>query len=104
MFLLVLILTNALAGCAGVGDGGSLYYLEPFKLGELSCEELRARLSATGERLKKSAELREKASRDPAGPLVNVLVYAPDYGKARWDHAAYEGEARRKNCGVEGKN
>jgi hypothetical protein len=88
----------SLAGCAGVAGGGSLFYLEPYKLAELTCEELNKRLASTGAQIRKSEELRQKASRDPAGPLVNAMVYAPDYNKARYEHSLYEQAARRKSC------
>ena len=93
----VLIVSAGLAGCAGQG-GTSMFYLEPHKLTELSCEDLKTRMDTAAKQLTKSQELREKAFRDPAGPLVSTMVYAPDYNKARFEHSTYREEAARRNC------
>jgi hypothetical protein len=89
-------LCSLLAACGG--GQGSLFYLEPHKLTEMTCDELNQKRAAAVKRVKRSEELRQKASRDAAGPLVNALVYAPEHGQATWEHTAYDAEAARRNC------
>jgi hypothetical protein len=96
----VFVLAAALGGCANSQVGGSLFYLTPYKLSELECEELAKRVNSAAGRVRKSEELMSKAATDPAGPLINTAVYGPEYRKARWELDVYTGEAARRNCPV----
>jgi hypothetical protein len=90
--------TALLTGCESTQTAGSLFYLPPLKLEELTCRELRQRIADTSARVNSLQELRDRADRSAAGPVVNTVVYGPDYSKARWELQAYEQELARKNC------
>ena len=75
-----------------------MFHLEPYKLTDLTCEELGQRTAAAAKRAETSEDLRQKASRDAVGPLVSAVVYAPDHDKARWEYSTYRAQAERKNC------
>lgn len=87
-----------LAGCASTPTADSLFYLPPLKLDELTCQELRQRIADTMVRVNALQALRDRADRSAAGPVVNTVVYGPDYSKARWELQSYEQEFARKNC------
>jgi hypothetical protein len=87
-----------LASCAGGTSGGSALFLTPHDLSDVSCEEIARRESTAAARVKISEGLMAKANQDPAGPVVNAVVYAPDYKKALWDYEIYKGESERRNC------
>jgi hypothetical protein len=95
------LLALPIASCAGSEMGGSLLYLEPYRLSEMSCEDLKQRAESAARRIESSERLMAKASTDPAGPLVNTMVYTPDHHKAQWEYSVYRREAARKNCGTD---
>ena len=88
----------ALAGCAESQLAGSLIYMEPYGLEKLECAELKKRAAAATDRLKVQEQLMDRASGSTAGPVVNTVVYGPDYSRARWDQRLYEREIARRNC------
>src|SRR5262245_49865813 len=93
------LLTAALlSGCAESHLAGSLFYMTPHKFETLDCTELKKKANAATARTKELDQLREKAGGSAAGPMVNAMVYGPDYGKARWEQRLYEDELARKNC------
>lgn len=95
---LIFITAAFLCGCAESHLTGSLLYMTPYKFEQLDCTELKARAAAAALRTKDVEQLRDKASASAAGPVINSLVYGPDYNRARWDQRLYEDEIARKNC------
>lgn len=87
----------ALAGCAE-SRLGSLFYLTPYNIENLTCAELKARIGSQGGVVKQKAELRDKAATDSVGSTVGTAVYGPDQNAARWSQRQYEEEAARRNC------
>jgi hypothetical protein len=92
------LIVSALCGCAESHMGGSLLYMTPYKLDELDCAELKKRATAAAARTRQIEELRDKANASAAGPLVNAMVYGPDYSKARWEQQLYDDALARKQC------
>jgi hypothetical protein len=93
-----LIMAAALAGCAENHLAGSLVYMAPYGYDRLDCAELKKRAAAADNRVKASQALMDRASGSAAGPLINNVVYGPDYSKARWDQRFYDQEIARRNC------
>jgi len=89
---------TALAGCAESRLAGSLVYMEPYGLEKFDCAELKKRYAQASEKVKAQERLMDRASGSAAGPVVNTVVYGPDYSRARWDQRLYGGEIERKNC------
>ena len=89
---------STLAGCGESRVAGSLLYMAPYTLDQLDCAELKKRQAGARARLQDVEQLRDKANTSAAGPVINSMVYGPDYSKARWDFQLYEDEIARKNC------
>jgi len=94
----VLLIAALVSGCAESQLAGSLFYMTPYKLEALECSELKKKAAAATKRAKDLDQLRDKASDSAAGPMVNVMVYGPDYSKARWEQRLYEEQIALKNC------
>jgi hypothetical protein len=94
----ILLLAGLVAGCAENQFVGHLFYMTPYKYQELSCVELKQRAAAAKQKIDQMDRLREKADASTAGPVINTVVYGPDYSRARWDQRLYEEEVARKNC------
>jgi len=94
----IIVVTTLLTGCAESQLGGSLLYMTPYQVDRLECSELKNRAAAAATRVKQMEELRDKANQSAAGPVINAMVYGPDYSRARWDQQLYDGEIARKNC------
>src|SRR5262245_41299583 len=90
--------TLLLAGCAESKMAGHLLYMTPYKLEEMDCDSLKKKAINADAVVKRMEGLRDKASASTAGPLVNSMVYGPDYSKARWDQQIYSDEIASKNC------
>jgi hypothetical protein len=102
-FVPALVIATALAASAVAGCGesrlaGSLLYMAPNKLDQFDCAELKKRVGNARTRLQGVEQLRDKANTSAAGPVINSMVYGPDYSKARWEYQLYEDEIARKNC------
>jgi hypothetical protein len=93
-----LIVAATLAGCAENQFAGSLVYMAPYGYERLDCGELKKRAAAADNRVKASQSLMDRASGSAAGPIINNVVYGPDYSKARWDQRFYDQEIARRNC------
>ena len=89
---------SAVAGCGESRIAGSLLYMAPNKLDQFDCAELKKRMGGAKARLQDVERLRDKANTSAAGPVVNSVVYGPDYSKALWEYQLYEDEIARKNC------
>jgi hypothetical protein len=88
----------ALAGCAESQLGGSIFYLKPYNIENLTCAELKGRIDGQAGAIKVKSDLREKAATDSVGSAIGTAVYGPDQNAARWAQRQYEAEAARKNC------
>jgi len=93
-----LLVATALCGCAESHTASSLLYMEPYKLDDLDCTELRKRAAGAATRTQSVERLRDRANESAAGPVINSLVYGPDYSKARWEQQVYDEAIARKNC------
>lgn len=93
-----LLAAAALAGCGESRVAGSLLYMTPYKFEQFDCTELRKRADGATSRLREVEQLRNKAGTSAAGPVINSMVYGPDYSKARWEHDLYQDQIARKNC------
>jgi hypothetical protein len=78
--------------------GGHLLYMTPYKIEALECAELKKRADNATTRARELERVREKASGSAAGPVINTMVYGPDYTKARWELRLYEEQLALKNC------
>jgi hypothetical protein len=94
----VILIAALGSGCAESQLAGSLFYVAPYKLETLDCTELKNRATGATSRTKELDQLREKADGSAAGPVVNTMVYGPDYSRARWEQRLYQDELARKNC------
>jgi hypothetical protein len=94
----VLLITALVSGCAESQLGGHLLYMTPYKLEALECAELKKKADGARTRAKELEQVREKAAASAAGPVINTMVYGPDYPKARWEQRLYEEEFARKSC------
>jgi len=86
------------SGCAESQLTGSLLYMTPYKIEQTDCAELKKKSVAATARVKQMEQLRDKAASSAAGPLVNTMVYGPDYSRARWEQRLYGDEMARKSC------
>lgn len=93
-----LVLAALLAGCAESQMAGNLLYMTPYKLDEMDCTALKNKAANANAQVKAMEALRDKANASSAGPVINSVVYGPDYNRARWDQRTYEGALARKNC------
>jgi hypothetical protein len=94
----VLLITALLSGCAESQLAGHLLYMTPYKIEALDCTELKKKADGATTRAKELEQVREKAAGSAAGPVINTMVYGPDYTKARWEQRLYEEEIARKSC------
>ena len=95
-----LLAAALLVGCAENQMAGHLLYMTPYNFEKLTCEELKGKAGAATTRVKDLEALRDKAGTSTAGPVVNSVVYGPDYTRARWEQRLYQEEFDRKNCGA----
>ena len=89
---------SLLTGCGESRTAGSLLYMTPNKFDQFDCAELKKRQGGAQARLRDVEQLRDKANASAAGPVINSMVYGPDYSRARWDYQLYTDEIARKNC------
>jgi hypothetical protein len=73
-------------------------YLNPHNYEDFDCVELKKRAAAAALKVRESEQLQDRAGASAAGPVINAVVYGPDYHKARWELQFYEEQAARKNC------
>jgi hypothetical protein len=93
-----LLIAAVVSGCAESQLGGSLLYMTPYKLEAIECKDLKTKADAATSRVKELERVREKAADSVAGPMINTMVYGPDYSKARWEQRLYQDELARKSC------
>jgi hypothetical protein len=93
-----LLIAALVSACAESQLGGSLFYMTPYKFEALDCTELKKKADAAAARTKEMEQLRRKADASAAGPVINTMVYGPDYGRARWEQRLYQDELARKSC------
>jgi hypothetical protein len=93
-----LLAAALLAGCAESQMAGNLLYMTPYKLEDMDCSALKNKAANANAQVKAMEALRDKANASAAGPVINSMVYGPDYNRARWDQRLYEGEIARKQC------
>ena len=93
-----LLAAALLMGCAENQMAGHLLYMTPYNFEKLTCDELKGKVAVATIRVKELEALRDKASTSTAGPVVNSVVYGPDYTRARWEQRLYQEEFDRKNC------
>jgi len=93
-----LLMAALSSGCAESQLTGSLLYMTPYKFEQTDCAELKKKAEAATKRVNDLEQLRDKAATSAAGPLVNTMVYGPDYSRARWEQHLYGDEIARKNC------
>jgi hypothetical protein len=87
-----------LAGCADSQFGGSLFYLRPYNIENLSCDDLKARRDGQTRAVNQKSDLREKAAANPVGSAIGAVVYGPDQNAALWTGRQYQEEYARRNC------
>jgi hypothetical protein len=95
---IVVLIAAALSGCAQSHVAGTLFYMTPHRFEEFDCKELKRGAGNARGRLKATQDLRDRASGSAAGPVINTMVYGPDYQRAAWEVRLYEDEIARKNC------
>jgi hypothetical protein len=98
VFVGVGLAVMALGACSTdkVHTGG--FWVQPGKYDFLKCPDL-ARLTLNGSvREKELMSLMERADKEAAGPLVNLMVYRSDLEQVRADLALLQETARQKGC------
>ena len=93
----ILAVAAALAGCES-HLVGSLMYMEPYKLDQLDCAELKKRGSTAATKRNEQEQLMDRASGTAAGSVIGNVVYGPDRSKALWEQRLYDDQAARKGC------
>lgn len=87
----------ALGACTtGVYTGG--FWVQPGKYDFLKCPDLARITLADSAREKELVSLMERADKEAAGPLVNLMVYRSDLEQVRADLALLQETARQKGC------
>jgi hypothetical protein len=87
----------ALGACTtGVYTGG--FWVQPGKYDFLKCPDLARVTLADSAREKELVSLMERADKEAAGPLVNLMVYRSDLEQVRADLALLQETARQKGC------
>jgi hypothetical protein len=79
---------------------GSLY-VAPGKFVLLKCRDIVARSIADSKREKELISLMDRANQDPAGPVVNTLIYSTDLSTVRAELTELRKTAAEKNCNNE---
>lgn len=97
----VLFLAAVLTGCAQSDLTGSLFYLKPYHIEDLTCAELKSRMSHPTGRIAELRQLREKAAGAAGGGAIGTVVYGPDEEAQAWNKRMFEEEAARKGCPLE---
>lgn len=87
----------ALGACTtGVYTGS--FWVQPGKYDFLKCPDLARITLADSAREKELVSLMERADKEAAGPLVNLMVYRSDLEQVRADLALLQETARQKGC------
>jgi hypothetical protein len=97
----ILLATIVLTGCSESQFGGSILYLRPYNIENLTCAELKQRIDGQAATIKLKSDLREKAATDSVGSAIGGAVYGPDQNAARWTQRQYQDEAERRKCAGE---
>ena len=90
----------ALGACTGGFDKvySTDFWVEPGKYQFLKCQDIGGRIVAGSARERELMSLMERADQDPAGPLVNLMVYRSDLEQVRADLALLQRTSREKGC------
>jgi len=93
-----LILVGTVAACSTTLEDAGNLYLAPGKFDFLKCPDLAKRSMQASAREKELTSLMDRANQDPAGPIVNALVYSTDLNSVRAELAQLRKTAAEKNC------
>jgi hypothetical protein len=93
-----LLLASTLAACSATLDDPGSLYVAPGKFDFLRCPDLAQRSMRASTREKELTSLMDRANQDPAGPLVNALVYSTDLNTVRAELAMLRKTAAEKKC------
>ena len=93
-----LILASTVAACSTTLEDAGNLYLAPGKFDFLKCPDLAKRSMEASAREKELTSLMDRANQDPAGPIVNALVYSTDLNTVRAELAQLRKTAAEKNC------
>jgi hypothetical protein len=74
------------------------FWVEPGKYQFLKCQDIAGRIVSGSVREKELMSLMDRANQDPAGPLVNLMVYRSDLEQVRADLALLQQTSREKGC------
>jgi hypothetical protein len=92
------VLAGTVAACSATLEDAGGIYVAPGKFDLLKCPDLARRSMEASAREKKLISLMDRANQDPAGPVVNALVYSTDLNTARAELALLRKTAAEKNC------
>ena len=95
---MALILVGTVAACSTTLEDAGNLYLAPGKFDFLKCPDLAKRSMEASAREKELTSLMDRANQDPAGPIVNALVYSTDLNTVRAELAQLRKTAAEKNC------
>src|SRR5262249_50299050 len=93
-----LILVSTVAACSTTLEDAGNLYLAPGKFDFLKCPDLAKRSMQASAREKELTSRMDRANQDPAGPIVNALVYSTDLNSVRAELAQLRKTAAEKNC------
>jgi hypothetical protein len=99
----VLFLTGVVAACSptvenvGSLDLGSVY-VAPGRYDLLKCPDLAKRAMTASAREKELVSLMDRANQDPAGPVINAMIYSSELDTVHAQLAMLRKVAAEKKC------
>jgi hypothetical protein len=94
----VVLLAGAFSACTTAFEDMGGIYVSPGKFDLLKCPDIAQRSIAASKREKELTSLMDRSNQDPAGPVVNALVYSTDLSTVRAELAMLHKTAAEKNC------
>ena len=92
----LLLAACTLTACA-LDQVGSIY-AAPGKYDTVKCPDLTAFSISLSQREKELNSLMDRANQDATGPVVNALIYSPEFERVRANLASVKKAAADKNC------
>jgi len=93
-----LLLAGLLAACSSTMEDMGSVYVAPGKYDLLKCPDIAKRSMEAAKREQQLVSLMDRANQDPAGPVVNTLVYSSDLASVRAELALLHKTAVEKKC------
>jgi hypothetical protein len=94
------LLCATLGGCAGGIESvySSGFWAQPGKYDFIKCPEIARRMAGDSAAESNLSNLMSRADQDPAGPVINLMVYRSQLEQIRADKRVLEQTSREKGC------